>query len=71
MAERNEQLLTLASALGGLPEEQREALLLRYHDGLPLVEIGSRLGRTRPSVASLLRRGLEQLRKAFPEQHNP
>jgi len=71
LAERNEQLLTLASALSGLPEEQREALLLRYHEGLPLVEIGSRLGRTRPAVASLLRRGLQQLRKAFPGQGNP
>jgi RNA polymerase sigma-70 factor (ECF subfamily) len=71
LAERNEQLLTLASALRGLPEEQREALLLRYQDGLPLAEIGSRLGRTRPAVASLLRRGLQQLRKSFPEQRNP
>jgi RNA polymerase sigma-70 factor, ECF subfamily len=67
-AERNEQLLTLASALSALPEDQREALLFRYHEGLPLAEIGSRLGRTRPAVASLLRRGLQQLRKSFPEQ---
>jgi RNA polymerase sigma-70 factor (ECF subfamily) len=70
VAQRNEHLLTLASALSALPEDQREALLLRYHEGLPLAEIGRRLGRTRPAVASLLRRGLQQLRKAFPEQNH-
>jgi RNA polymerase sigma-70 factor (ECF subfamily) len=65
LAERNEQLLTLASALGQLPDDQREALLLRHYEGLPLQEISTRLGRTKPAVASLLRRGLQQLRTAF------
>jgi RNA polymerase sigma-70 factor (ECF subfamily) len=67
LAERNERLLHLASALTRLPEDQREALLLRYYEELSLVEIGARLERTRPAVASLLRRGLAQLRKAFPD----
>jgi RNA polymerase sigma-70 factor (ECF subfamily) len=62
-AERNEQLLQLAEALATLPEAQREVLLLRHCQGLSLAEISEQLGRTRASVASLLRRGLEQLRE--------
>jgi RNA polymerase sigma-70 factor (ECF subfamily) len=61
-AERNEQLLRLADELARLPEAQREVLLLRHCQGWSLAEIGAHLGRTRASVASLLRRGLQQLR---------
>jgi RNA polymerase sigma-70 factor (ECF subfamily) len=61
-AERNEQLLQLAEQLAGLPEIQREVLLLRHCQGWSLAEIGAHLGRTRAAVASLLRRGLQQLR---------
>jgi RNA polymerase sigma-70 factor, ECF subfamily len=61
-AERNEQMLRLADELARLPELQREVLLLRHCQGWSLAEIGTHLGRTRASVASLLRRGLQQLR---------
>jgi RNA polymerase sigma-70 factor (ECF subfamily) len=61
-AERNEQLLSLAEQLARLPEIQREVLLLRHCEGWSLAEIGAHLGRTRAAVASLLRRGLRQLR---------
>jgi RNA polymerase sigma-70 factor (ECF subfamily) len=71
LAQRNEQVLALATALKGLPEDQREALLLRYYSGLSLAEIADRLGRTRPAVASLLRRGLEHLRKCFLDEAKP
>jgi RNA polymerase sigma-70 factor (ECF subfamily) len=62
-AARNEQLLRLASGLDRLPDDQREALLLKHMQGLSLAEIGERLGRTRAAVASLLRRGLKGLRE--------
>jgi RNA polymerase sigma-70 factor (ECF subfamily) len=62
-AERNEQLLRLAATLGGLPADQREALLLRHCQGLSVEEIGKHLGRTRAAVASLLRRGLKHMRE--------
>jgi RNA polymerase sigma-70 factor (ECF subfamily) len=61
-AERNEQLLKLAEELSRLPEIQREVLLLRHCQGWSLAEIGTHLGRTRAAVASLLRRGLQQMR---------
>src|SRR5262249_46293024 len=61
-AERNEQLLQLAEALGGLPDVMREALLLRHCQGWSLAQISEQLGRSRAAVASLLRRGLRQMR---------
>jgi RNA polymerase sigma-70 factor (ECF subfamily) len=66
LAERNEQLLRLSEALAGLPELQREVLLLRHCHGWQLAEIGRHLGRSRAAVASLLRRGLGQLRAVLP-----
>jgi RNA polymerase sigma-70 factor (ECF subfamily) len=71
VAQRNEQLLALSSALTTLPPDQREALLLQFFEGLTLAEIAVRLGRTRAAVASLLRRGLAHLRKSFPDQAKP
>ncbi len=62
VALRNEQFLNLADKLAQLPEVQREVLLLRYCEGWSVRAIAEHLGRTRPSVASLLRRGLTELR---------
>jgi RNA polymerase sigma-70 factor (ECF subfamily) len=62
VAEHNEQVVRLADALAELPEPQRLVVLLRYYEGRPLEEIGRCLGRTRPAVASLLRRGIDRLR---------
>jgi RNA polymerase sigma-70 factor (ECF subfamily) len=62
-AERNEQLLQLAHALTALPDLQREVLLLRHCQGWSLGAISEHLGKTRPAVASLLRRGLKELRE--------
>jgi len=63
MAQRNEQLLGLAQAMSGLPEAMREVLLLKHCQGWSVAEIGDHLGRSRASVASLLRRGLKHLRE--------
>ena len=61
-AQRNEEILRLADALAELPEPQREVLILKHCRGQTLQQIADHLGRTVPSVASLLRRGLEALR---------
>jgi RNA polymerase sigma-70 factor, ECF subfamily len=65
-AERNEQLLRMAEALTTLPELQREVLLLRHCQGWSLAQISDHLGRSRAAVASLLRRGLKQMREHLP-----
>ena len=62
-AERNEELLRLADALAALPEPQREVVVLKHLRGWTLQRIAEHLGRTIPAVASLLRRGLEDLRR--------
>ena len=61
-AERNEEMLRLADALTALPEAMREVVVLKHLRGWTLERIAEHLGRTIPAVASLLRRGLEDLR---------
>jgi RNA polymerase sigma-70 factor (ECF subfamily) len=61
-AERNEEMLRLADALAVLPEPQREVVVLKHLRGWTLQRIAEHIGRTIPAVASLLRRGLEDLR---------
>ena len=48
--------------LGKLPQDQREALRLRYLEGKTLLEIAERLDRSEMAVAGLLKRGLRSLR---------
>ncbi len=61
-AERHERAVRLAEALATLPENQREAVVLRHWHGCSLVEIGERLGCTTAAVTGLLHRGLRNLR---------
>jgi RNA polymerase sigma-70 factor, ECF subfamily len=61
-AERNEELLRMVEALAELPEQIREVVVLKHCQGWTLPQIAERIGRSVPSVASLLRRGLEELR---------
>jgi RNA polymerase sigma-70 factor (ECF subfamily) len=61
-AERHERAVRLADALATLPENQREAIVLRHWHGCSLVEIGERLGCTTAAVTGLLHRGLRKLR---------
>jgi len=67
-AERNEAIVRLVDALARLPEANRQALVLRHCQGLSLAEISTRLGRTPPAVAGLLKRGLAELRTLLPDE---
>jgi RNA polymerase sigma-70 factor (ECF subfamily) len=62
-AERHERAVRLAEALAALPENQREAVVLRHWHGLSLAEIAARLGCTTAAVTGLLHRGLRKLRQ--------
>lgn len=53
----------LERAMGKLPEQQRIALILSYHDELSNAEIAEILETTVMAVESLLKRGRQQLRK--------
>jgi RNA polymerase sigma-70 factor, ECF subfamily len=67
---RSEQLMRLAWALGELPEDQRNAVELHHLHGCPISELAELLDRSRPSVAGLLRRGLERLRELLHERES-
>lgn len=64
---KSEQLMRLAWALGELPEDQRNAVELHHLHGCPISELAELLERSKPSVAGLLRRGLERLRELLHE----
>jgi len=59
---RNEELLRLVDALGRLPDRMREVVVLKHCKGWTLQRIAGHIGRSVPAVASLLRRGLADLR---------
>jgi RNA polymerase sigma-70 factor (subfamily 1) len=58
---RNERELRLGQALAMLPEEQREALRLRYIEGLPSKRIAQQLGKTDGAIRVMLTRSLARL----------
>jgi RNA polymerase sigma-70 factor (ECF subfamily) len=63
---RSEQAVRLAEAMRELPQDQFEALRLRYLEGCSLVQIAARMERSEAAVASLLKRGLQGLRSRRP-----
>jgi RNA polymerase sigma-70 factor (ECF subfamily) len=64
-AQRHEELLRLAEALAGLPEDQRRAVELHHLRRLSVEEVARELGRSAAAVGGLLRRGLRRLREAM------
>ncbi|MFL5242122.1 MAG: sigma-70 family RNA polymerase sigma factor [Gemmataceae bacterium] len=64
---RQETLVQLAAALESLPEDQRAVLELRYLHGKPIAAIEQATGRSKASIAGLLRRGLDRLRELLEE----
>jgi RNA polymerase sigma-70 factor (ECF subfamily) len=61
---RREQGVRLADALAKLPDDYREAVVLRFLEGLSFSEVATRMGRSVDSVRKLWTRGLAQLRLA-------
>jgi RNA polymerase sigma-70 factor (ECF subfamily) len=60
----------LRRALGMLPPEQREAVVLRYYSELTVPEIAAAMGCREGTVKSRLSRGLESLRKMLGGDEN-
>ena len=63
VAERHEQRREMALALLGLPGPMREAVVLRYVDGLSVSETASALARPEGTVKAQVHRGLAILRR--------
>jgi RNA polymerase sigma-70 factor (ECF subfamily) len=64
-AARREQAVVLAEALGELPDDYREVIVLRHLEGLTFPEVARRMGRSLDSVEKLWMRGLAQLRQVL------
>lgn len=64
-AMRREANEELRDALERLPEDQREVVRLRCFEGWEFQRIAEHLGKSHDSVASLLKRGLRNLRKHY------
>jgi RNA polymerase sigma-70 factor, ECF subfamily len=61
-AARREQAVLLANALEQLPDHYREVMILHHLEGLSLVEVARRIGRSGDSVEKLWARALIRLR---------
>ncbi|WP_425613457.1 sigma-70 family RNA polymerase sigma factor [Anatilimnocola sp. NA78] len=61
-AVRAEEILALAKSMSLIPDDQREVIELHHLKGMPLAEVATCVGKTRPAVAGLLFRGLKRLR---------
>jgi len=61
----------LIQALASLPDDQREALRLRYIDGLPSKEIAQRMGKSDGSVRVMLTRSLAKLQQILGPEDAP
>jgi RNA polymerase sigma-70 factor (ECF subfamily) len=64
-ASRREQAVILADALGQLPSDYREVIILSHLEGLSFPEVASRMGRSVNSVKNLWARALARLRRSL------
>lgn len=58
----------LNKALASLPEVSREALILRFREGLSFPEIAEALGLGLSNAKMIVQRGLEKMRKLLPRE---
>lgn len=70
-AESNERARQIAEAIEGLPEAQRDAIVLHFWQGKPVPEVAQEVGRSPAAVAGLLHRGLKALRTTLQGFEHP
>jgi RNA polymerase sigma-70 factor (ECF subfamily) len=67
-ASRREQALLLADALGELPEDYREVIIMRHLESLTFPDVARRMGRSVDSVKNLWARALARLRRSLDDR---
>jgi len=65
---RNQRELSMWKALDTLPEEQRDALRMRYVDGLPTKDIALRLNKSDGAIRVMLTRSLDKLKQMLGQE---
>lgn len=65
---RNAREIKLHEALESLPEDQREAIRLRYVEGLPSKEIAQRLQKSDGAIRVMLTRSLKRLQTVLEDE---
>lgn len=68
VALREEEMCRLRALVAALPEEQREALALRFAAGLRAPQIGTVLGKREDAVRALLSRAVRRLRQEWRKE---
>jgi RNA polymerase sigma-70 factor, ECF subfamily len=68
---RNQGELLLLAALDKLPAEQRDALRMRYVEGLPSKEIADRMQKTDGAIRVMLTRSLKRLQELLGPEAAP
>lgn len=68
---RNQRELLLLAALDKLPPEQRDALRMRYVEGLPSKEIADRMQKTDGAIRVMLTRSLKRLQELLGPEAAP
>jgi RNA polymerase sigma-70 factor (ECF subfamily) len=68
---RNARELRLQEALAKLPEDQREALRLRYVESLPSREIAEKIGKSDAAVRVMLTRSIKKLQELLGDEDPP
>jgi RNA polymerase sigma-70 factor, ECF subfamily len=66
-AVRQENIRVIADALEGLPENQRQVLILRFWEGMTIQQVADSLGKSTPAIAGLLHRATKKLRGVLAE----
>ena len=66
---RAEEIVELNAAIDSMVSNQREAILLRYLEGMSLNQMAEHFDRSEAAVASLLQRGIESLRCRLSDGH--
>lgn len=64
---RNERQRRVVEVIATLPDEHREALRLRYGEGLPTKDVAARLGKSDVATRVLLSRLVQQLQEKLVE----
>jgi len=69
-AVRTAERQTVLAAIDALPQRQREAVVLRYYEDLPVTEIATVLATTPSAVSSALSRALDTLATTLGDRND-